>query len=256
MIAKTDYVLDTHNTFSVLFDYSNTTLVEEDTLPLNSIWLSGTSPVTKLIGGNWVWNAQLAVGEQPALQLQQLQRNHRSLDSNVNPSAYGFTNDNITDPRLQGMPRINFSTDDFPSGSYLGGNSSWPLQTSPSATYNLSDTVSRTSGKHSFRFGGDFRYGDVQYYRAGYRPWPHRLPRAARLHGWRRTALALADGRSEARREPEIVRPFRAGRLPHHPAPYPEHGLALGCDQADLRFAKPPRQLRSEHRRRASRQRY
>jgi hypothetical protein len=167
LIAKTDYVLNSRNTLSVLFNYSNTNLIEEDTLPLNSIWLSGTAPITKLIGGNWVWTPNSTWVNNLHFSYNSFNEIIDPLDHNVNPSAYGFTNDNITDPRLFGMPRINFSTDDFPSSSYLGGNSSWPLQTSPSATYNLSDTVSRTSGKHSFRFGGDFRYGDVQYYRAG-----------------------------------------------------------------------------------------
>ena len=48
----------------------------------------------------------------------------------------------------------------------MGGNSSWPLQISPSATYNISDTVSLERGRHSIRFGGEFRRGTVNYFRA------------------------------------------------------------------------------------------
>ncbi len=86
------------------------------------------------------------------------------VDANVNPTQYGL-NTGITDPRLFGFPEINPSTYYF---NYLGGNSSWPLQTSPSHTENYSDTVSYTVGKHALRFGGDFSNGGVDYYRAGY----------------------------------------------------------------------------------------
>ena len=168
LIAKTDFVINSRNTLTGLFSYSDTALVEEDTLPLNPVWLSGTTPITQLYGANWVYTPNSEWVNNLHFSYNSFNEIIDPLDHNVNPTQYGFTNDNITDPRLFGMPRINFSTDDFPSSSYLGGNSSWPLQTAPSGTYNLSDTVSRTSGKHNFRFGGDFRYGDVNYYRAGY----------------------------------------------------------------------------------------
>ena len=51
-------------------------------------------------------------------------------------------NTGITDPRLFGFPRINPSTSYF---NYMGGNSSWPLATTPSHTENYSDTVSYKS---------------------------------------------------------------------------------------------------------------
>ena len=48
----------------------------------------------------------------------------------------------------------------------MGGNSGWPLSTTPSKTYSFSDTASYTRGRQTIRFGGSFRYGDVDYYRA------------------------------------------------------------------------------------------
>src|SRR5262249_23182752 len=51
--------------------------------------------------------------------------------------------------------------------NYMGGNSSWPLFTTPSATYHVSDKVSYIFGKHSIQFGGEYRDGTVNYYRAG-----------------------------------------------------------------------------------------
>ena len=73
-------------------------------------------------------------------------------------------NTGVTDPRLFGFPRINPDENTF---NYLGGNSSWPLWTTPSRTETYSDTATYSRGKHSFRFGGTFTHGDVNYYRAG-----------------------------------------------------------------------------------------
>ena len=74
----------------------------------------------------------------------------KSGTNDIHGTAYYFTRNAAVDAR-------NF---------YLGGNSSWPLWTTPSQTENISDTASRTGGRHSLKFGGEFRYGDVQYYRA------------------------------------------------------------------------------------------
>src|SRR5208283_1692551 len=79
-----------------------------------------------------------------------------------NPMQYGL-NTGVTDPRLFGFPRISPGTD----FNYMGGNSSWPLYTTPSKTYSFSDTASYTRGRQTIRFGGTFRYGDVNYFRAG-----------------------------------------------------------------------------------------
>ena len=50
----------------------------------------------------------------------------------------------------------------------MGGVSGWPLATTPSATYDYSDTISYNHGKHALRFGGQFTDGKVSYFRAGY----------------------------------------------------------------------------------------
>ena len=77
-------------------------------------------------------------------------------------TAYGI-NTGITDPNLLGFPRINISP-----FNYLGGNSSWPLFTAPDTTYQFLDNVTYTRGRHSLRFGGEFRRGGSDYLRASY----------------------------------------------------------------------------------------
>ena len=84
------------------------------------------------------------------------------VDHTVNPTQYGLTT-GVTDPRLFGFPRVTVGSE----FDYMGGNSSWPLYTTPTTTYSFSDTASYTRGRHTIRFGGNFRFGNVDYFRAG-----------------------------------------------------------------------------------------
>jgi len=50
----------------------------------------------------------------------------------------------------------------------LGGNHGWPLLTTPNQTYQGVDNISYTRGKHTFRFGGEFRHGSTDNTRDRY----------------------------------------------------------------------------------------
>ena len=162
LVAKTDYHLNDRHSFSVRYFYSNTQLVEMDTIPLRPQWLSTTSPTTQIFGGDWTWTPNSEWVNEARFSFNKFNEGIFPLDHNVNPLSYGL-NTGVTNPLLFGFPRINPGTDNF---DYMGGNSGWPLETTPSQTYNWSDTASYTAGKHTLRFGGEFMYGDVKYYRA------------------------------------------------------------------------------------------
>ncbi len=164
VVGKTDYVLNAHNTISASFIYANTTEVEEDALPIAPEWLSTTSPITQVFGATWSWIPNAAWVNQARFSYNRFNEAIFPVDHNANPATVYGINTGVTDPRLFGMPRINPSDGLF---NYMGGNSSWPLFTTPSQTENYSDTVSYSSGKHILKFGGEFRHGGVNYYRAG-----------------------------------------------------------------------------------------
>lgn len=162
LIAKTDFHLNERNVFSARYFYGNSDLVEMDTIPLRPQWLSTTSPTTQVFGVNWVWTPNSRWVNEARYSFDSFSEGIFPLDHNVNPTSYGL-NTGVTNPLLFGMPRINPGTDAF---NYLGGNSGWPLATTPSKTQNWSDTVSYTAGRHIMRFGAQFMYGSVGYFRA------------------------------------------------------------------------------------------
>jgi Carboxypeptidase regulatory-like domain/TonB dependent receptor-like, beta-barrel len=162
LIFKTDYHLNDHHMFTGRYFYSNSDLVEEDQIFLRPEWLSTTKPITQLFGVNWVWTPNSTWVNEARFSFDSFNEALFPLDHNVNPTTYGL-NTGVTNPVLFGFPRINPGTDAF---NQMGGNSGWPLETTPSATYSWSDTVSYTAGKHTLRFGGEFRYGNVNYFRA------------------------------------------------------------------------------------------
>src|SRR5450755_3654181 len=163
LVAKTDYALNAHHVLSGRLIYANSDQIEEDTTPLRPDWLSTTSPTTQVFGVSLASTFGSAWSNEVRFSYNRFNEAIFPVDHNVNPTKYGL-NTGVTDPRLLGFPRIS------PGGefNYMGGNSSWPLYTTPSKTDSFSDTANYIRGKHSIRFGGSFRHGDVDYYRAGY----------------------------------------------------------------------------------------
>jgi len=162
LVAKTDYHPNDRHVLSARYFYSNSDLVEMDTIPIRPDWRSTTSPTTQVFGVNWVWTPNSIWVNEARYSFDSFSEAIFPLDHSVNPTTYGIDT-GVTDPTLFGFPRINPGTDEF---NYMGGNSGWPLETTPSRTQNWSDTVSYAAGKHTLRFGGQVMYGNVDYFRA------------------------------------------------------------------------------------------
>lgn len=163
LVFKMDYHPNERNTISGRFIYSNTNQIEEDAAPVAAQWLSHAAPITEVLGADWAWVPTSAITNDVRFSYNSFYEKIAPIDSNVNPLTYKL-NTGITDPRLFGFPRINTNTAD--SFDYLGGNSSWPLWTTPSHTQNFSDTLTYTHGRHSFKIGGIYTWGAVDYLRA------------------------------------------------------------------------------------------
>jgi len=162
LVAKTDYHLNDKNVLSASFIYSNTNLVEDDTTIIRPQWLSTAKPRTQVFGLNWAWTPNSRWVNDARFSYNRFYEAIQPGDINVSPAAYGL-NTGVTDPRLFGFPRINPSEAISDS---MGGNAGWPLDTIPTRTDNFSDTVVYSAGRSNLRFGGEFRRGDVNYFRA------------------------------------------------------------------------------------------
>ena len=164
VVGKSTFHINERETLSGLVIYSNSDQTEEDASPLRPEWLSTTQPKTKVFGISLASAFNSAWTNELRYSWNSFNEAIGPVDQHVSPAKYGL-NTGVTDPRLFGFPRINPGTNEF---NYMGGNSSWPLYTTPSKTQGISDTATYTRGNHSLRFGGNYRFGDVSYYRAGY----------------------------------------------------------------------------------------
>jgi Carboxypeptidase regulatory-like domain/TonB dependent receptor-like, beta-barrel len=164
LVFKSDYHINDKHMISGRFVYANSNQVEEDVTPIQPYWLSHASPISQVFGLDWTWTPNSRWNNTARFSLNSFNEQIAPVDASKPPSSYGL-NTGITDSRLYGFPRINPSTSYF---DYMGGNSSWPLRTTPSSTQSYSDTASVTFGKHTLKFGGVFSDGGVDYYRASY----------------------------------------------------------------------------------------
>ena len=214
LVFKIDYHPNDKNVISGRFIYANSNQIEEDAKPVASQWLSQAQPITMVIGGDWAYVPNSQLTNDLRFSYNSFYEKIQPVDANVNPTTYGL-NTGVTDPNLFGFPSIYESTSDMDP---LGGNYSWPLWTTPSHTQNISDTVTYTKGKHSFKFGGIYTWGGVDYLRAteGRGEVDFHLP--GRLHRRRRALLVFAIWESIQKRIHERLWPVCAGRLPNQQA--------------------------------------
>jgi hypothetical protein len=162
-LAKIDYHPNEHNTISGRYVYANSLQTEEDLSFLAPQFLSQADTKVSVMSVNWTYAPNSSWVNEARFGFNRNWQQLYPKDHTVNPlTGYGI-NTGITDPNLFGFPRISIS----PFNS-LGGNGSWPLYTSPDTTYQFIDNVTYTRGRHSVRFGFEFRHGGSDYLRASY----------------------------------------------------------------------------------------
>lgn len=162
-LVKVDYHPNEQNAISGRYVYANSLQTEEDTSALGPQFLSQAGTKVGVMGVNWTYAPNSRLVNEARFGFNRDWQQLYTKDHNVDPlTGYGI-NTGITDPTLFGFPRINISP-----FNYLGGNSSWPLYTSPNTTYQFIDNVTYTRGNHNVRFGAEFRHGGSDYLRASY----------------------------------------------------------------------------------------
>jgi hypothetical protein len=161
-IIKSDYHLSQKHVITGRYFFASSLQTEEDTSPLRPDWLSVADTRAQVMGVNWTWVPNSRWVNEARLGYNRSSQSLYPVDHNRSPESYGL-NTGVTDPRLFGFPRISISPFD-----YMGGNYNWPLLTTPNQTFQLVDNVSLTRGAHNIRFGGEFRHGGTDNFRARY----------------------------------------------------------------------------------------
>ncbi len=161
-IIKLDHKISDRNSLTGRYFFGDSLQTERDVPVLAAQWLSTSQLRAQVLGVNWTmvpnprWTNEAKFGFNRFWQIITV------ADANVPPTTYGI-NTGVTDPVNFGMPEI--AVDGFTS---LGGNHAWPLQTVPNQTFQFADNVSWTRGRHTIRFGGEYRHGSTHNLRDRY----------------------------------------------------------------------------------------
>src|ERR1051325_775701 len=153
-VIKVDHHLTDKQTLTGRYFFGDSLQQEQDIAVLRPEWRSQSQLRAQVLGFNWVWAPTGKWTNEARFGYNRFWQAILTVDNEANPAtAYGI-NTGVTDPVNFGMPRI-----DIQGFNQLGGNSGWPLLTTPNQTYQFVDNISYTTGPHSFRFGGEVRHG-------------------------------------------------------------------------------------------------
>ncbi|HZW81019.1 MAG TPA: carboxypeptidase regulatory-like domain-containing protein [Candidatus Deferrimicrobiaceae bacterium] len=156
VIAKVDYTLSQRNSISGMYFFGNNSGTVEDFPELQSKWRSDIHTRAQVVGGNWIWTPNAQWVNEARVGYNRLYQPTLPGDLDTPASAYGL-NTGVSGPDTGGLPRIGFAGAFVPG---LGGFK-WPKFQGPDSITQFIDHVSRTFGKHAFKFGGEVHRDEV-----------------------------------------------------------------------------------------------
>jgi hypothetical protein len=162
-IIKADHHINDKNSLTGRYFMGDSLQTERDIPVLRPEWESLSQLRAQVVGANWTWLPSTAWVNEARFGYNRFWQAILTADHNVDPvTGYGI-NTGVTNPSDFGMPEISI-------GGFLslGGNHGWPLLTTPNQTKQFVDNVSYMRGKHTFRFGGEFRHGGTNNQRDRY----------------------------------------------------------------------------------------
>ncbi|HYP25472.1 MAG TPA: TonB-dependent receptor [Blastocatellia bacterium] len=153
-IIKIDHNVNENNNLSGRYFYGDSLQTEQDIAVLRPEWRSQSDLNAQVVGVNWVWTPSPQWVNEAKFGYNRFWQAITTADHTLNPSdTYGI-NPGVTQEVNFGMPTILIG-----GFTQLGGNSGWPLLTTPNQTWQFVDNVSYNVGKHTYRFGAEVRHG-------------------------------------------------------------------------------------------------
>jgi Carboxypeptidase regulatory-like domain/TonB dependent receptor len=168
-LAKVDYHLSDHHVLSGRYFVGDSLQTERDIPVLQPFWQSQAKTRAQASGANWTWTISNSLVNEAKFGFNRFWQTILTADANQDPTNYkegGGTYNiptGVTTPINFGFPEIAIS-----GFNSLGGNHGWPLETTPDQTFQFTDNMSWTHGKHTIRFGGEVRHGSTDNIRDRY----------------------------------------------------------------------------------------
>ncbi len=162
-VIKADHHFNERNSLTARYFFGDSLQTELDIPVLRAEWESQSKLRAQVFGlsYNFIPNARWV--NEARFGYVRFWQTILTADHAANPvTVYGI-NTGVTAPVNFGLPEI-----DVKGFNQLGGNHGWPLLTTPNRTLQWVDNVSYTRGKHTFRFGGEFRHGSTDNIRDRY----------------------------------------------------------------------------------------
>jgi outer membrane receptor protein involved in Fe transport len=157
-VIKADHHFNANHILAGRYFFGDSLQQEQDIPVRAAEWRSQSKIKVQVFGANYNWIISPRLVNEVKFGYNRFWQTILTLDNNKDPLATYGINSGVSAPNL-GMPTIIISGFGQSTAPTLGGNKGWPLETIPDETYVFSDSISYTRGRHTFRFGGEFRRG-------------------------------------------------------------------------------------------------
>jgi hypothetical protein len=161
-IVKIDYQFNPRNNFSGRYFAGDSVQNEEAHNVLQPYWLDIALTRAQVLGATWNWTPTGFVVNQLRFGFNRFSQQIYTGDHTKPATDFGI-NTGVTNPLDYGFPEISIS-----GFNRLGPSTNWPLLTTPNLTYQITDNLTWTRGKHFLKFGGEFRTGSTDNTRDKY----------------------------------------------------------------------------------------
>jgi hypothetical protein len=162
-IIKGDHHINERHSFSARYFFGDSLQIERDIAVLRKEWQSQSQLRAQVFGLNHTWVPNARWVNEARFGFNRFWQSILTVDHAADPATVYGINTGVTTPVNFGAPAIQ--VDGF---NQIGGNVGWPLLTTPNQSFQWVDNVSYTRGKHTFRFGGEFRHGSTDNTRDRY----------------------------------------------------------------------------------------
>jgi hypothetical protein len=155
LLVKVDYHFSPKNTFTARYFFADSTQTEEDGFFLLPQFLTQAKTRPQIAGGNWTFTPDSSLVSEARFGYNRISQQNFSADHDVNPLTYGI-NTGVTNPLNFGLPEI-----DVGPFFQLGGGNGTPLFTTPTETYQFTESIGYLKNRHNLHFGAEVRHGAV-----------------------------------------------------------------------------------------------